>query len=120
MIIVVVNCLHIYRVEAHLFLYDKVPIECYVVRSLGNITVFNQNQFKVSKSLTLISSTPFHWLMSMASLLYMNQERYLSHSNQTGMVLFWRNKPPNNMRGIRKVGPMARAMLTFGAAQEIM
>ena len=67
-----------------------------------------------------MSSTPFHWLMSMASLLYMNQERYFSHSNQTGMVLFCRNNPPNNMRGMRKVGPTARAMLTLGAAQEIM
>ena len=70
--------------------------------------------------LTLISSTPFHWLMRSASLLYMNQERYFSHSSQTGMVLFWRNNPPNNIRGIRMVGPMARVMSTLGAAQEII
>ena len=70
-------------------------------------------------TLTLISSTPFHWLISRASLVYMNQERYFSHSSQMGMVVIWSRNPPKNMRGTRRVGPTARAMSTLGEAQEM-
>ena len=64
-------------------------------------------------------SRPSHWFTKRSSLEYLNQLMCSIHASQDGTSSGLVKKPPKSRKGRMKAGPIAVAIVTLGARQDM-